>query len=327
MVDLRTNSVSDPASGRSPVREPLGVRSIVLLAGTVGPESLPARVGRSVLDLPIDRSLRLLDVWLLRIGELSHEFGPGVPGAAVRVLCGESDPMPRTAALNGLPVSAERDRGRFRGTAGVLRDLCDRFGEADHVLVGTASQCPDAGVLERFIASADPSDGVTLGVTSDGAPNGLMLVRCGALAPIPAVGYIDLKEQALPRIAEAYGVRVVVSPGVGTTPIRGVEDYIDVVRSWHRLGTLRSLRAARPFDERWRPAFSIVETGADVAPGSRIHDSVVLAGGVVGDGCELIRSVVGPGGVARRGRRVVDQVLTGVAPAGAPRRVAPPSGS
>ena len=39
------------------------LRSFVLLAGAVRASSLPSRVGRSVLDLPLTASLRLSDLW------------------------------------------------------------------------------------------------------------------------------------------------------------------------------------------------------------------------------------------------------------------------
>ncbi len=66
-----------------------------------------------------------------------------------------------------------------------------------------------------------------------------------------------------------------------------------------------------PFDERWRPVFSIIEPGAQVAAGARLHDSVVLEGGVVGPGSEVVRSVVGRGGIVRRKQRILDDLVVG----------------
>jgi hypothetical protein len=288
------------------------IRSFVLLAGSVSASSLASRVGRSVLDLPLADSLRLSDVWRRRIRELVKASDSTTPDPELLVLAGESSPMPATVEAEGLPrLRVERDASEYRGTAGALRDLCEDFADDDHVLVGNASQCPDEGLLPRLISGALPGDGVTLGVGRDGAPSGLMLVRTGALRNIPRVGFIDLKEQALPRIAATSGVRVVESPERASPPLRDIRTYLDALRSWHRSGSLLGVSAVNPFEERWTPAFSIVEDGAEVAPSARLHDSVVLAGGVVGPGCEVVRSVVGPGGVVRRKDRVLEQLVVG----------------
>lgn len=311
MGDSPSNSLRQSVTAPRWRGEPLRIRSIVLLAGAVSPGSLAARLGRSVLDFPVESSMSLLDVWRRRIDALVHDTLLDASAMEVRILADEANPLPHVASGGPLRMYAERDAGRYRGTAGVLRDLCARFRDDDHVVVGTASQCPDDGLLQQLVAESDPSDGVTLGSGRDGAPNGLLLVRCEALRQISPVGYVDLKEQALPRIAKTSRVRVVVNSAEGSTAIRDLGQYVDAVRSWHCFGSLRGVRSVQPFEERWRPVFSIVEKGAQVAPTARLHDSVVLAGGVVDAGCHLVRSVVGPEGVVRSGRRIIDQLVVG----------------
>ena len=313
MRDPSPNSLRGRVPAGDAAPRPIRVRSFVLLAGTVGPEGLVLRLRRSLLDLPIDSELRLLDVWLRRIGEFLVNWpGAGDQDPDVRVLVGESNPLPApTTRRDGPLVRIETDASSYRGTAGVLRDLSDGFSDEEYLLVGNASQCPDEGQLLELVAMADPTDGVTLSTGSDGSPSGLLLVRCGALQQVPSVGYVDLKEQALPRIARTFGVRVLVNSRGCTRPIRDSSHYLDAVRSWHCFGRLAGVRSESAYEERWRPAFSIVEPGADVAKGAALYDSVVLAGGVVGRGSKLIRSVVGPGGVVRRDRCVVDQLVAG----------------
>lgn len=292
--------------------EAVRIRHFVLLAGAVGANSLASRLGRCVVDLPLAASFRLLDVWTRRVREYLSQVEPGFSDPEVLILAGEADPLPTVVAVEGGPrVRAVRDAQDYRGTAGVLRDLCDGFRDDEHVLVGTASQCPDEGLISQLVAEADPASGVTLSAARDGAPSGLMLIRCGALRQVTSVGYIDLKEQALPRIASTTGVRVVESPVGVSPPIRNIRSYLDAVQSWHRSGSLRGMSSLSPFEERWKPSFSVVEAGAKVAANARLHDSVVLSGGVVESGCEVVRSVVGPGGVARRKDRVLDQLLLG----------------
>lgn len=311
MKDFRLRPTDSSAATQGAWSLQTRPRSFVLLAGAVNPNSLPALVGRSVLDLPVDDSWRLLDVWARRIGEF---VGVGEFGAVpeVLLLVGESSPMPSLRREAGnLRFRVERDSSEYRGTAGALRDLCEGFRDEDHILVGNASQCPDAGLIQQLVAQSDPSDGVTVSTDPEGAPSGLMLVRCGALRQIPSIGYMDLKEQALPRIAKQFGARVVVSQVGGSPPIRSLRHYLEVVRSWRCHKSLRGLCAVGPFEERWAPAFSIVEDGAKVAESAKLYDSVVLAGGVIESGCEVVRSVVSRGGVVRRSGRVLDQLVIG----------------
>jgi len=311
MTDLRSNFLPSSAAARGAWREPIRPRAIVLLAGSVGASSLASQIGRSVLDLPLGKSFRLLDLWRRRISEFLRS-GEDSSDAEVLLLGGESSPLPAVLpAVEGLRLRAERDSGAYRGTAGALRDLCDGFRDADHILVGNASQCPGEGQLLQFVAESSPAEGVTVGADRDGAPSGLLLVRCDALREIPPVGYVDLKEQALPRIAQKYGARVVVSPGGGAPPIRSLKNYLESVRCWHLHASLADPRARSPFEERWVPTFSIVEEGADVADTAQLYDSVVLAGGVVRHGCSVVRSVVGPGGVVRRTGLILDQLVLG----------------
>ncbi len=161
----------------------------------------------------------------------------------------------------------------------MLRDLCEPLCEDEFIVVGSASQCPEAGQLETLLDNANEQDGVTLLVGEDGVPTGLMLIRCRALALVPPVGFHDLKEQALPQIERASGVHVLRARTGACRPIRSVRSYLDVVRSWQESGSLRGVRLVRPLEERWRPAFAIVEDGAEVARDARLHDSVVLRGG------------------------------------------------
>lgn len=286
-----------------------GIRALVLLAGRT-PGSLAALVERSVLDLPIGDSLRLLDVWETRIAGLLAAIGADNDAVDVHVLCGETDPLPLVRQDARLRFRVERDGGSFRGTAGVLRDISERFAPGDCLLVGVASQCPGEGMLEALAAAADWRAGVSIGVDPAGVPNGLMLVRCEALGRVAPVGYIDFKEQALPKIAAACGARVVVAPQRCAPPIRDLARYIDAIRSWRSHRTLEGVRFSRPFEEHWTPQFSIIEAGAAVSPSALILDSVVLAGGVVAERARVVRSVVGPRGRVSAGRTVVDRLVT-----------------
>jgi hypothetical protein len=306
MSDVASSAVRRGSAPAGP--PPIRPRTIVLLAGGLHSKSLSSEIGRSVLDLPITAALRLLGVWRTRLREVGDPV-PGVAAPPVRILVAASSAAPVGIADGESRVRVEGDATAYRGTAGAVRDLCEGYGPDDHVLVGTASQCPERDQVRSLLERADPADGVTLSAGPDGEPTGLVLLRCAVLAAVPAVGYVDLKEQALPRIARSSRVRVVPTVGAPARPLRDVRRYLDAVRSWHRFGTLERSAAPAAFEERWKPAFAVVEEGARVAPGARLYDSVVLAGGVVERDAEVVRCVVGPGGLVRRRERATGRLV------------------
>lgn len=286
--------------------------AVVFLAGTLRPTSFQRAIGRSVLDLPLEENRTILDGWLDEIRALPEETLPA--GAPVRILVDQRSPLPELAGRTG--VTCERDPADYRGTAGVLRDLGGDFDPADRLLVVSAGQVllePLSGIVGDLLATdAD----VALLSHDDGTPGGIFTVRVGALASLPAVGYVDLKEQALPRLAATHRVRVVTRPTATGKPVAARADYVAALRAHHRR------RAGlppedRPFEEDWAPAFRLEEAGAAVAPTAVLHDAVVLAGGRVDRGAVVLRSVVCPGGRVGRGRRAVKTLVGAAEPAGA----------
>jgi len=137
------------------------------------------------------------------------------------------------------------------------------------------------------------------------SPTGLVLLRVGSLASVAEVGYVDLKEQALPAIAGSEWVSAVETEQRFLDPIRNRATYLAAVR----VLALGPEVADDPYREDWQSAFSIVEDGAVVDPGARVHDSVVLAGSVVEEGAVVARSVVCPGRTVRRSEMVVDRLV------------------
>ena len=191
----------------------------------------------------------------------------------------------------------------------MLRDLAAEYGDDDLILVANAAQV----LLDPLAALAAALDGrggdVGLVSHDDGTPSGVMLLTCKALRPIADAGYVDMKEQALPRIASRFDVRVLRHRRPTGLPIRTLEDYVQGLRFHHRHRAGKPV-VSDPLAEDWSPAFSLVEGGATVGAGARVHDSVVLAGGVVEPGAVVVRCVVCPGGVVRRDRTAVDQFIT-----------------
>ena len=124
------------------------------------------------------------------------------------------------------------------------------------------------------------------------------------------VGYVDLKEQALPEWLARWGVSVVEHRRAYAVRTRNITEYLGAVR----LHATRGLDSASvdedPYREEWERSFAVIEPGADVASSATIHDSVVLAGATVGRNAVVVRSVVCPGGTVRDGTTVADLIVS-----------------
>jgi NDP-sugar pyrophosphorylase family protein len=139
-----------------------------------------------------------------------------------------------------------------------------------------------------------------------GMPSGMMAIRCGTLMDLASTGYFDLKEQALPRLAQRHAVKVAQREQPPALPVRTRRDYIQALK-W-QYGDC-AFQAHEPLSEDWAATFSLVEPRAEVADSAFVHDSVVLNGAHVEKDAVLIRSVVGPGGVIRRGETAQDLII------------------
>jgi NDP-sugar pyrophosphorylase family protein len=291
-----------------------GLRALVLLSGVVRAKGWVSDIGRSVLDLPVDSGRSLLAEWFgeaVRLAAL-----PEVERLTVEVLVDRVSPLPTSNGFAAaLPASGldefrvERDPADYRGTGGVLRDLSLRYQDDDYLLVATGAQVLDGPLEEHLAALAARNADVAIVGHDDGTPAGLFLVRCECLRAISELGFVDLKEQALPQMAREHQVEVVRLPPVGT-PLRTPADYLRAIRKYH-LRKRSDQRPRNPFAEDWRPAFSIIEDGADVDPSAQVHDSVVLKGARVGRDAVVVRSLVGPKGTVPRGQRVIDRFVNG----------------
>ena len=183
----------------------------------------------------------------------------------------------------------------------------------------------------------------------DGTPVTLMLIRCDCLSELPAVGYFDMKEQALPLIGMRHAVKVVTFDAPVCCGIRTAETYIAALRTFHRArmphGVLqnsnpttedteaqygvdgvssvvsvrsvvgfekvvKSMTGSQSLAEDWKSDFGIQEDGAIVDPTAKLHNSVVLRGATVGRHAVLVRSVACPGAVVAPGSVVVDKLVS-----------------
>jgi len=283
------------------------IRAVILLAGLVRPTELSSRLKRAILSLPIDRDFSILDAWRGQAAMLSSTLG--AEKLTVRIIVNRQAVPPTVRPSDGQwNVRLEIDAGEYRGTGGVLRDAAEEYGDDDYIVVANGNQLVLESLAEMLASLAKARRDVSLMSHQDGTPAGLMLLRCGALRSIPKVGFVDMKEQALSRIAARYSVTVVSREQPMAMPVRSRDDYLKALFQYHR-GRADTDENSGAFAEKWRTTFSIVEAGAQVDSSARIHDSVVLQGGQVESGATVVHSVVCAGGVVARGQAATDQVI------------------
>lgn len=284
------------------------VRAVILLAGSVRPSDLSRGIDRPLLDLPVEPGRSVLALWQTEVDTLA--CAAGLERLPLRVLIDQAALEPVVPqGTTRTAVTIERDAAEFRGTAGLLRDTAEHYAPNDLLLVGNASQIlvEPLAVLTRDLLALRSSVGV-IG-HRDGTPGGLFLIRRSVLTSAANVGFLDLKEQFLPRLAKAgHDIRVVSRPHASGLPMRTLEGYLAGLLAYHRI------RAGRPaagdaFAEDWSPSFAVVEAGAHVDPAATVHDSVVLAGARVERSAVVVRSVIGPGGAVRASQTVAGQII------------------
>jgi N-acetylglucosaminyldiphosphoundecaprenol N-acetyl-beta-D-mannosaminyltransferase len=283
------------------------LKALVLLGGHVRSTPLNLSIGRSLLDLPLDENGSVLNHWLNHSSELAKTAG--LEKLPVRVMVDRNSPEPISAAVKYFGTfRVERDQSEYRGTGGVLRDLAQNYEPDDLILVANAAQIL-IDPLASLATTLDHRRG-DIGIIShrDGTPSGIMLVSVKTLGLIPETGFVDMKEQAMPLIAQKFAVEVLHRRRPTGLPIRSVTDYITALRIYH-MRRAGKTTLGDPLAEDWQPAFGMVEEGAVVDPTARIHDSVVLRGGVVEAGAVLVRSFVCPSGLVRSGRALVDEFV------------------
>lgn len=273
-----------------------GVRRAVLLAGGLSPPPLSAAAGCSVLDLWLTPSSTVLDLWLETIRSL------GAP--ATHILWNRQ--VPRPTVCECPDVSMVRDPTDYRGPAGSLRDTCADLDRDDTILVGEATRYVDADVHAMLEIHRQSAADVTVGSNADRTPAGIYLVQRGALDLVPGIGFMDLKEQWLPRAVE-MGRRVIVHAFAkgGAHMLRTREQFLAAARLANADERAQTLDATNA---------RVVSVRASVHESARLWGSVIMERAVIEPGAIVVRSLVGPGGYVPRAAVVVDRVVPAVMP-------------
>jgi N-acetylglucosaminyldiphosphoundecaprenol N-acetyl-beta-D-mannosaminyltransferase len=302
------NIIRSATAGKSADQIFRRLRALILLGGSVRPSPLSAATGRSVLDLPLDENGSILNYWLAQGAEMARLAG--LEKLPVRVLVNHASREPVSAGEQYFGTfRVEKDLSEYRGTGGVLRDVAADYQDDDYILVANACQILLDPLPAIAAALAKQGGDVNLVAHDDGTPSGVQLLACKTVRLIGHNGYHDMKEQALPKIAAEFAVRAMRRRRPTGLPIRTLENYVEGLRLYHRRKNGKPV-IVDPLAEDWSPSFSLVEAGAKVHPGARIHDSVVLSGATVDAGAVVVRSLVCGEAEIRTERTVVDQYVT-----------------
>jgi hypothetical protein len=269
-----------------------------------------AAIGRSILDMPLKPGQSILGHWLQEVADLAE----GIPlrRLPLRVMLCRAAPIPTAPRGWGhgrVPLQIERDNQDFRGTGGVLRDLSEQYHKDDYLLVASGAQVLVEDLTGLAHALGRVAGDVVLLAHGEGTLCGLMLVRCGALAEIASVGFVDFKEQALPQLATRHHVSVLRRSHMALLSITTASDYLAALRRYgHRHGGRGTAYGLGPFGH--APDHGIVEMQARVEPSAIVHDAVILAGARVAARAIVARSIVCEGACVGDGQVVVNRVVT-----------------
>lgn len=285
-----------------------GLHSVVLLAGELRTGQLRKQAGRSLLMMPVGSERTVLNSWCDHLVALAE--AQGIECLPVRVLVNQDSGMtPRVERIGPIELRIEFDPASFRGTAGLLSDICREEHPDTQLLVANAGLILTRP-LTQLVKELQISGGdFALGVHPGGLPSGLMRFRAGCMQAINAQGFVDLNEQVLPELAMSHDVRVCQFEKQASQSIRTLEGYMQALRLHHLQADKTTTEKLAHEHERWCSSFGIIESGAEVAPDAVLHDAVVLSGARVEPGAVLVRTVVCPDAVVKQGQRVIDRLV------------------
>lgn len=306
---------STPELDESDVAPTTGPRldACILLAGGLVPSPLAKLTRRLTLELWLTAQRTVFGHWCDVFDRMAGDAGIERP--CIRVVHGGPPYEPtHILADERFDVRTIAEPDAYRGPAGVLRDVT-RKDEPDSIILFAEAARYIAGSLTQLLRDWSASEpDILIAQAPDGTPAGIMLMRASALGTVPEAGYMDIKEQWIPRcIAEGMVVRAsTTTRHFMPFPLRTREQFLSasavavgrscpIHESPPVLGPLRPL--ARTLDK------TRIAEDARVARDAIVADAIVMPGAKVGPGAIVVRSLVCPGAVVPAGAVVVDDVV------------------
>jgi len=207
------------------------IRSMIVLYGSVRATSLSKRVNRSLLDLPL-ASGTIATHHLANASACVRRFN--LKEFEMHVLVDTESMAPvECPAVDGVRFIIRQDASPIRGVAGVLSDATRDMDDDDYIIVSSGAQIYLEPLDDLVHAMAKKEADVAFVSSSEGAPVGVWLIRCGVLKSVKPIGYIDLKEQSLQEWKLHHKVSVVERNRAYAHPARSLVEYLGAIRADH----------------------------------------------------------------------------------------------
>jgi hypothetical protein len=199
---------------------------------------------------------------------------------------------------------------RWRGTAGLLRDVCDHYGKPARVLTVEAGSLPP-GTLDPLFDPVLRDESACVGISSDYEPAGIYMFPRDAVRSVPKIGFHDIKEQLLPRLSELKRGAWPVVLSERLVHLRDPAAYLSLVLSADSLRADGEICGGRKGDQaRSREGADgtcLIAPSVIIERGALVSDSVLLEDVVVRSGAIVSRSIIGPGTEVESRARIIDE--------------------
>ncbi|GAB5496860.1 MAG: hypothetical protein Phyf2KO_19400 [Phycisphaerales bacterium] len=286
--------------------------SCILLAGGLVPSPLAKLTGQLTLELWLSATETVFGRWCDVLDHLA--LSAGIDHPSIRVVhSGPPYEPTHVLADDRFEVRTIAEPDEFRGPAGVLRDVTQNDSPDSIILVAEAARYIAGTINQLFADWSEHEPDVLVARSPDGTPAGITLMRASALGLVPDTGFMDVKEQWLPRcIEEGLDIRTSTTRNFMPFPLRTLEQFL--VASSVASGKPCPITERQPVLGRLRPITktedkSRIAEDAKVARDAVVADAVIMPGAKVGSGAIVVRSLVCPGAVVPAGDVVVDTVV------------------
>ncbi|QDU34536.1 hypothetical protein KS4_26060 [Poriferisphaera corsica] len=281
------------------------IKAAIVLAGSVRATDLRKKTTKNFLDLPVSEDETIITRFVLMLSNAFDSLGQ--PDAILRFILDRGSPRIKSdlTSVANFAIQFDFDPNEFRGTGGILRDISEEYDDEDLLLIMNASQIMVGSVKDLISEMIVANSDVVIASQKDDTPLDVILIRAKVLKDINKVGFVDFKEQALPKIVLKRDVKVHRSDCLRTYPVRTLNNYIDAIK----LLNGHIVTGTKLNDEDWMPLFSIIESGANVHSTAQIHDSVILRGANVSEHAVIVRSLITSTGIVKPKQSVVDTII------------------
>jgi hypothetical protein len=286
------------------------IDACVIFAGGLRASPLQAMSPVSVLDLMLTQRGTVLECILARIAE-NRDAHPLLP---VSVVWGPPVPEPSKPVIPaGLEVRITREPSQWRGSAGLLLDLCAPFASDATILVIEGSRWLGASLGPLLADHARRDALVTVACTPDLCPAGVYTMRRSALDLVPRIGYLDLKEQLFSKLVGTRGrVHIHTLQPPGAMPLRTLDQFL--AASFAAAGVSPGASIISPSARIASDATvvgSVIMDSAQVQSRAIVARSIILKGAAVNNDEEVVDALVGPVHQRLTGARISRSFLSG----------------